>query len=52
MVLASDLIDLYGEDVGSNMDSDTEVNESDFFTIQATKMRIKRFLLLINFHFD
>ena len=37
MVLASDLVNLYDEDLGSNMESDTEVNVSDFFTIQAIK---------------
>ena len=31
MVLASDLINLYDEDLGSNMESDTEVNVYDFF---------------------
>ena len=38
MVLASDLVNLYDEDLGSNKESDTEVNVPDFFfTIQATK---------------
>ena len=32
MVLASDLVNLYDEDLGSNMESDTEVNVSDFFS--------------------
>ena len=31
MVLASDLVNLYDEDLGSNMESDTEVNVPDFF---------------------
>ena len=30
MVLASGLINLYDEDLGSNMESDTEVNVSNF----------------------
>ena len=33
MVLASDLVNLQDEDLGSNMESDTEVNVSDFFAI-------------------
>ena len=38
MVLASDLVNLYDEDISSNMESDTVVNVSNFFfTIQATK---------------
>ena len=31
MVLASDLVNLYDEDLGSNMESDTEVNVSKLF---------------------
>ena len=31
MVLASDLVNLYDEDLGSNMESDTEVNVPNFF---------------------
>ena len=30
MVLASGLVNLYDEDLGSNMESDTEVNVSNF----------------------
>ena len=38
MVLASGLVNLYDEDLGSNMESDTEVNVSDYiYIIQATK---------------
>ena len=37
LVLTSNLINLYDKDLCSNMESDTEVNVSDFFTIQATK---------------
>ena len=35
--LPSDLINLYDENLGSNMESDTEVIVSDLFTIQATQ---------------
>ena len=54
MVLASDLVNLYDEDLGSNMESDTEVNVSNLFLQYKlqNKCESKRFLLLINFHFD
>ena len=53
MGLASDLVNLYGEDLGSNMESDTEVNVSDLFLQYKlqNKCESKRFLLRINFHF-
>ena len=41
--LASDLVNVYDEDLSSNMESDTEVNISNFFTIQAYKCKSKGF---------
>ena len=40
MVLASDFVNLYDEDLGSNMESDTEVNVSDFYFNTRTGYKI------------
>ena len=50
-----DLMDaFFYKDIGSNMESDTEVNVSVFFLQYKlqNKCESKKFLLLINFHFD
>ena len=42
MVLASDLVNLYDEDLGSNMESDTEINASDFFYNTSYKINVNQ----------
>ena len=49
MVLASYLVNLYDEDLSSNMESDTEVNMCDFFRLVV--MRNSHTVVVMTFYF-
>ena len=46
--LASDLVNLYDEDLGFNMESDTEVNVSDFFYNTSYKINANQKVFVAN----
>ena len=48
MVLDSDLINLYDEDLGSNMESGTEVNVSNFFYNTSYKINANQEVFVAN----
>ena len=48
MVLASDLLNLYDEDLGSNMESDTAVNVSIFFFDTSYKINSNQKVFVAN----
>ena len=48
MVLASDCVNLYNEDIGSNMESDTEVNVSDFFNNTSYQINANQKVFVAN----
>ena len=47
MLLASDLVNLYDEDLGSNMESDTEVNMCNCFRLVV--MRNSQTVVVLSF---
>ena len=48
MVLASGLVNLYDEDLGSNMESDTEVNVSNFLYNTSYKINSNQKVFVAN----